>query len=82
MCAYNEIRVHMNNDGARRSNRSSSEDGCSISVVAIGNICYAIGGYKHPEILNQALYASVDDLQDLRNAVPANQMTHSGSKDT
>ena len=51
-----------------------------ISLTCIGNACYTIGGYSHPSILNQALYASVDDL--LHNAVPANQTTHSGSSDT
>ena len=50
-----------------------------VSLVAIGNTCYALGGYNDSN-LNQALYASVDDL--LRNAVPANQTTHSGSSDT
>jgi hypothetical protein len=50
-----------------------------ISLVAIGNTCYALGGYSD-SYLNQALYASVDDL--LGNAVPANQTTHSGSSDT
>ena len=50
-----------------------------ISLVAIGNTCYALGGYNGSH-LNQALYASVGDL--LRNAVPANQTTHSGSSDT
>ena len=50
-----------------------------ILLVAIGNTCYALGGYDDSS-LNQALYASVDDL--LRNAVPANQTTHSGSSDT
>ena len=53
---------------------------CLIPLVAIGNTCYALGGYKYPSSLNQALYASVGDL--LRNAVPANQTTHSGSSDT
>ena len=53
---------------------------CNISLVAIGNTCYALGGFKSPSHLNQALYASVDDL--LHNAVPANQTTHSGSSDT
>ena len=52
---------------------------CIISLVAIGNTCYALGGYNGSH-LNQALYASVDDL--LGNAVPANQTTHSGSSDT
>ena len=47
-----------------------------ISLVAIGNTCYALGGYRSPSRLNQAFYASVDDL--LHNAVPANQTTHSG----
>ena len=51
----------------------------NMSLVAIGNTCYALGGYNG-SYLNQALYASVDDL--LRNAVPANQTTHSGSSDT
>ena len=51
----------------------------NISLVAIGNTCYALGGYNRTR-LNQALYASVGDL--LRNAVPANQTTHSGSSDT
>ena len=51
-----------------------------ISLVAIGNTCYALGGYKNPSHLDQALYASVDDL--LHNAVPANQTTHSGSSNT
>ena len=50
------------------------------SVVAIGDTCYALGGYRYHSYLNQALHASVDDL--LRNAVPANQTTHSGSSDT
>ena len=51
-----------------------------ILLVAIGNTCYALGGYKYPSYLNQALYASVGDL--LRNTVPANQPIHSGSSDT
>jgi hypothetical protein len=42
----------------------------SVSLVAIGNTCYALGGYGRSS-LNQALYASVDDL--FGNAVPANQ---------
>ena len=46
-------------------------DCCRISLVAIGNTCYALGGFKHPQHLNQALQASVDDL--LYNAVPADQ---------
>ena len=52
----------------------------NTSLIAIGNTCYALGGYNHPSHLNQALYASVDDL--LRNALPANQTTRSGSSDT
>ena len=51
-----------------------------ISLVAIGNTCYALGGFDDPSQLNQALYASVDDL--LGNVVPANETTHSGSSDT
>ena len=51
-----------------------------ISLVVTGSgTCYALGGYDGSH-LNQALYASVDDL--LRNAVPANQTTRSGSSDT
>ena len=49
-------------------------DCCRISLVAIGNTCYALGGFKHPlQHLNQALEASVDDL--LHNAVPADQVS-------
>ena len=48
----------------------------NISLVAIGNTCYALGGYNDL-YLNQALYASVDDL--LGNAVPVNQITHTQS---
>ena len=47
-----------------------------ITLVTIGNICYGLGGYDGSH-LNQALYASIDDL--LGNAVPANQTTHSGN---
>ena len=45
----------------------------NISLVAIGNTCYTLGGYNGSH-LNQALYASVDDL--LGNA------THSNSCNT
>ena len=51
----------------------------NMSLVAIGNTCYALGGWRD-SYLNQALYFSVDDL--LHNAVPTNQTTHSGSNDT
>ena len=51
-----------------------------ISLTGGGNTCYAIGGYKQISSLNQALYASVDDL--FHNAVPANQTTHNGSSET
>ena len=47
------------------------------SLVIIGNTCYALGGFKYPSHLNQALYASVDDL--LSNAVPADQTTDNSS---
>ena len=51
---------------------------CSeVSLVDVNNTCYALGGYQYPFRLNQALYASVDDL--LRNAVPANQTTQSNA---
>ena len=53
---------------------------CNISLVVIDNTCYALGGYRSLLCLNQALYASVDDL--LRNAVPANQTTRRGSSVT
>ena len=52
---------------------------CHMPLVAIGNICYALGGWNRSN-LKQAIYALVDDL--LGNAVPANQTTHSGSSDT
>ena len=47
-----------------------------ISLVAIGTICYTLGGFEDLH-LKQVFYASVDDL--LGNAVSANQTTHSGS---
>ena len=52
----------------------------SIALVAIGNTVYALGGYLKPSSLNQALYASIDDL--LHNAIPAShgQTTHTGSR--
>ena len=50
---------------------------CDISLVVIGNTCYALGGCTSLSYINQVHYASVDDL--LHNAVPANQTTHSGS---
>ena len=50
-----------------------------ISIVAIDNTCYALGGFNGSR-LNQALYASIDDL--LGNAIPANQTTYSGNSDT
>ena len=51
----------------------------NISLIAIGNACYALGGFDGSRF-NYALYASVDDL--LVNAVPANQTNYSGSSDT
>ena len=44
----------------------------NISLIDIGNTCYALGGF-YTSHLNQVLHASVDDL--LGNAVPANQPT-------
>ena len=49
-------------------------DCCDVSLAAIGNTCYMLGGYKAPQNLNQAFHASADDL--LCNAVPSNQITH------
>ena len=51
-----------------------------ISPVVIGNKCYALGGYSRPSYLNQALYASINNL--VQNSVPASQTTHSGSSDS
>ena len=49
-----------------------------VSLATIDNTCYAVGGYRFPFRLNQALYASISDL--LGNAVPANQtITHYSS---
>ena len=56
--------------------------GCScISLVAVGNTCYIIGGSygfrENTTFLNQALYASIDDLLD--STVAASESTsHSG----
>ena len=49
-----------------------------IYLTVVGSTCYALGGFNGSH-LNQVLYASVDDLH---NALPANQTTHSGSSDT
>ena len=48
----------------------------NTSLVAIDSTCYALGGFNG-SLLNQALYASVNDL--LGNAAPANHTTHSDS---
>ena len=47
---------------------------CDVSMVANGSQCYVLGGFQDQLCLNQAVYASSDDL--LRNAVPANQTTY------
>ena len=47
----------------------------NVALVAKGNTCYVIGGYRKPSYLNQVLYASINDL--LHNAVAANQTSHS-----
>ena len=46
---------------------------CNVSFAASGDKCYVIGGYNEPYHLNQALYASIDEL--FNNAVPVNQIT-------
>ena len=53
-----------------------------ISLVAIGNTCYALGGCKHPLHLSQSLYVPIDDLLDNAVHIPANQTTHSDNSDT
>ena len=40
-----------------------------ITAVAMDNMCYMLGGYIFPQCINQAVYASVDDL--FRNAIPS-----------
>jgi N-acetylneuraminic acid mutarotase len=35
---------------------------CNLSLVNSGNTIYALGGYDHPSLLNQALCTSIDDL--------------------
>ena len=54
---------------------------CNISLSVTNNTCYAIGGYDG-SVLNQALYAPIDDL--FSHAVPAivNQTTPSDSSGT
>lgn len=56
------------------------KDCCRMSIVATDSTCYALGGLKHPAHLNQALYASVDDL--LHKAVPAIQNVTNDSNGT
>jgi N-acetylneuraminic acid mutarotase len=57
---------------------------CYISLVAIGNICYIVGGKygirENTTFLNQALYASIDDLLDSTVATSESSSTsHSGT---
>ena len=47
---------------------------CNLSMVSTDNTCYALGGYKYPIQLNQALYSSIDDL--LHHAVLHNKTPH------
>ena len=54
---------------------SLPNDCCNISLVAVDDKCYVIGGYSEPYHLSQALYASIDELY--ANAVPANQTNSS-----
>ena len=55
---------------------------CFISLVAIGNMCYIIGGSygfrENTTFLNQALYASIDDLLDSTVAA-SESSSHSGT---
>ena len=50
-----------------------------ISLAAIGNVCYGLGGWTTAH-LNQTLSSSIDDL--LTNAVRANQITRRGNRHT
>ena len=50
---------------------------CDVSMIANGSRCYVLGGYQEPLCLNQAVYASIDDL--LHNAVPADETAHIGN---
>ena len=43
---------------------------CDVSMIANDSRCYVLGGFQDPLCVNQAVYASVDDL--FRSAVPAN----------
>ena len=49
----------------------------AISIVAIDKICYVLGALECPSYLNQAYYASLDDL-----LLNANQTTSSHSSET
>ena len=48
---------------------------CDMSSIAINNIIYALGGYKHPLHLNRSICASISDL--LHSAVPADDSLQS-----
>lgn len=53
----------------------SIQRACSTSsAVCIGSTCYVLGGGSDPQRLNQALYASIDDL--LSNAIPVSADVH------
>ena len=49
-----------------------------ISLNSVGNMCYALGGFRFPSHLNQVLCASIEDL--LRNALPSSN-TYQSSAD-
>ena len=51
-----------------------------MSLFAIDDICYVIGGFQYPSILNTAFYASIDDI--LHTAVPAYQRQPHHSEDS
>ena len=46
----------------------------TLSLIAYNNTCYALGGYNSGKSLDQALYASTDDL--LSRVVPVNQTSY------
>ena len=46
-----------------------------ISTAVVDNRCYVLGGHNYPEHLNQAMYASIDDLLDDTIAAKYNQTT-------
>ena len=79
-CCTGTVEIFKSDTGQWYTSDPLPAECTAISVIAIDNTCYVLGALECPSYLNQAYYASLDDL--LLNAVPANQTTDSQSSET